>query len=221
VEYQQTVAFIGSNPMTLPVVRELDPKLYATQLYHTKVDKIDDKISRSCFEINEVESYDTEQLAIYGVFDVDLLVASTGDEKLNADIAIFAKELGVNRVISRSESSELDQQLKAYGIEVFSVFLSSKTLLKALIVAPSVVNILTNQDSQLYQINMNNSEYDGIYLRNFPFTGDVIMVRIFRGKDSIVPHGDTELLLGDCLVVTGSTEYVDELRMDLEFCDWC
>ncbi|KGX85435.1 monovalent cation:proton antiporter family protein [Pontibacillus marinus] len=221
VEYQQTVAFIGSNRMTLPVVRELDPKLYETHLYHTKVDKIDDKISSSCFEINEVESYDTQQLAEYGVFDVDLLVASTGDEKLNADIAMYAKEHGVSRVISRSESPELDQQLKAHGIEVFSVFLSSKALLKALIVAPSVVNILTNQESQLYQINMNNSEYDGMYLRNFPFTGDVIMVRIFRGKDSIVPHGDTELLLGDRLVVTGSTEYVDELRMDLEFCDWC
>jgi len=220
-EYQQKVSFIGSNRMTLPVVRELDPKLYETHLYHTKVDKIDDKISSSCFEINEVESYDTEQLAEYGVFEVDLLVASTGDEKLNADIAMYAKEHGVSRVISRCESPELDQQLKAHGIEVFSVFLSSKALLKALIVAPSVVNILTNQDSQLYQINMNNSEYDGMYLRNFPFTGDVIIVRIFRGKDSIVPHGDTELLLGDRLVVTGSTEYVDELRMDLEFCDWC
>ncbi len=221
LEYQQTVSFIGSNRMTLPVVRELDPKLYETHLYHTKVDKIDDKISSSCFEINEVESYDTQQLAEYGVFNVDLLVASTGDEKLNADIAMYAKEHGVARVISRSESPELDQQLKAHGIEVFSVFLSSKALLKALIVAPSVVNILTNQESQLYQINMNNSEYDGMYLRNFPFTGDVIMVRIFRGKDSIVPHGDTELILGDRLVVTGSAEYVDELRMDLEFCDWC
>ncbi|MGP4076941.1 TrkA C-terminal domain-containing protein, partial [Halobacillus sp. K22] len=41
--------------------------------------------------------------------------------------------------------------------------------------------------------------------------------RIFRGKDSIVPHGDTELKLGDRLIVTGSSEYVDELKMDLEY----
>lgn len=54
-------------------------------------------------------------------------------------------------------------------------------------------------------------------LRKFPFTGDVIFVRIFRGKDSIVPHGDTELEFDDRLIVTGSRSYVNELRMLLEY----
>ncbi|KGP90702.1 sodium:proton antiporter [Pontibacillus chungwhensis BH030062] len=216
-EHVQQVAFIGSNRMTLPVVRELDPKLYKTHLYHTKVDKIDEKVSRSCFDINEVEDYDSELLAKQGVFNVDLLVASIGDEQLNTEIALYAKEQGVERVIARAESPELDQKLRENGVEVFSVFLSSKALLKALITAPNVVDILTNQESYLYQIEMNNEEYDGMYIRNFPFTGDVIMVRIFRNNESIIPHGDTELKTGDQLVVTGSSEYVEELRFDLEF----
>lgn len=216
-EHVQQVAFIGSNRMTLPVVRELDPKLYKTHLYHTKVDKIDEKVSRSCFDINEVEAYDSALLAKQGVFNVDLLVASIGDEQLNTDIALYAKEQGVERVIARAESPELDQKLRENGVEVFSVFLSSKALLKALITAPNVVDILTNQESYLYQIEMNNEDYDGMYIRNFPFTGDVIMVRIFRDNESIIPHGDTELKTGDQLVVTGSSEYVEELRFDLEF----
>jgi len=58
-------------------------------------------------------------------------------------------------------------------------------------------------------------------LRRFPFTGDIIFVRIFRGKDSIVPHGDTELQLNDRLIVTGTREYVDELKRELEFCENC
>jgi CPA2 family monovalent cation:H+ antiporter-2 len=66
---------------------------------------------------------------------------------------------------------------------------------------------------------MNNPKYNGILLRNFPFMGDVIFVRIFRGKDSIVPHGDTELKIGDRLIATGSKEYVDELKKELEYCD--
>ncbi|QST00838.1 monovalent cation:proton antiporter family protein [Pontibacillus sp. ALD_SL1] len=220
-EHVQQVAFIGSNRMTLPVVRELDPKLYKTHLYHTKVDKIDEKVSRSCFDINEVEEYDAALLEGQGVFNVDLLVASIGDEQLNTEIALYAKEQGVERVIARAESPELDQKLRENGVEVFSVFLSSKALLKALITAPNVVDILTNQESYLYQIEMNNNEYDGMYIRNFPFTGDVIMVRIFRNNESIIPHGDTELKTGDQLVVTGSSEYVEELRFDLEFCELC
>ena len=99
--------------------------------------------------------------------------------------------------------------------------MSTKTLLKALIVSPNVMDILTTRENSLYQINMNNPAYHGMLLRNFPFTGDVIMVRIFRDNESIVPHGDTELKINDHLIVTGSKEYVDDLRLLLEFCDYC
>lgn len=216
------VAFIGANRFTLPVTRELDSSLYETTIYHTRQEKVDkSQLTNSVFNIVEVEDYSVERLKSDNIFDVDILVVSTGDEQVNANIAIFGKEYGVERVIARLETPELDKAMKDRGIDVFSVFLSTKTLLKALIDSPSVMNILTKQESALYQVNMNNPEYDGIMLRSFPFTGDVIMVRIFRGKDSIVPHGDTELKLNDRLIVTGSKEYVDELRDTFEHCEWC
>ncbi|MRH43403.1 sodium:proton antiporter [Aquibacillus halophilus] len=215
--HKQIVSFVGSNQATLPVVRELDSSSFESHLYHTKLDKIDEKITRSVFDITQLNDYNLEKMVEIGVFDVDLIVVSTGDESQNAEIATYAKQIGVERVIARIESPKLDLELKEKGIEVFSVLLSTKTLLKALIEAPSVVDILTKQESALYEINMNNASYDGIMLREFPFTGDVIMVRIFRGKDSIVPHGDTELKLDDRLIVTGSHEYVEELQIILEY----
>ena len=42
-------------------------------------------------------------------------------------------------------------------------------------------------------------------------------VRIIRDNDSIVPHGDTQLRYKDRLIVTGTKEYVDELKQELEF----
>ncbi|SDJ86674.1 monovalent cation:proton antiporter family protein [Sediminibacillus albus] len=216
-DHKQIVAFIGTNQATLPVVRELDNNIFEIYMYHTKLEKIDEKISRSIFDINQLESYDIPLMEEKNVFDVDMLVVSTGEEDKNAEIASYAKEKGVDRVIARVEKPGLDKELKEKGIDVFSVLLSTKTLLKALIVAPSVVDILTNQESALYEITMSNPEYNETLIREFPFTGDVIMVRIFRGKDSIVPHGDTELRLGDRLIVTGSSEYVEELQSILEY----
>jgi monovalent cation:H+ antiporter-2, CPA2 family len=104
---------------------------------------------------------------------------------------------------------------------MFSAFMSTKVLLRALIESPTVINILTNQETGLYEIRMLNNQFDGMSLRKFPFTGDIIFVRIFRSKDSIVPHGDTELKMNDRLIVTGSKEYVDELKRELEFCETC
>ncbi|KKI93640.1 sodium:proton antiporter [Bacillus sp. SA1-12] len=210
------VAFIGANQMTLPVTRELNSDLYDTTIYHIQQDKLDQQISESLFEIVEIKDFLVETLKEHDAFDVDLIVVATGDEQRNADIALFAKQEEVDRIIASVESPNLDAKMKEHGIDVFSTLLSTKTMLRALIEAPSVMRIITNQETMLYQINLNNAKYDHLLLRNFPFTGDIIFVRIFRGKDSIVPHGDTDLKLGDRLIVTGSREYVNELKRELE-----
>lgn len=220
-EKRVKVSFIGANQMTLPVSRELESSLYEPVLYHTKQAKVEKQIANSVFDITEIEDYSVATLQSKGIFDTDIVVISTGDAEVNARIAECAREAGVNRVIARIESPELAEELTTKGIEVFSVLRSTESLLRAMIESPGVMSILTNQENSLYEIRMLNDQFDGMSLRLFPFTGDVIFVRILRQNDSIVPHGDTELRLNDRLIVTGSKEYVDELKRELEFCFWC
>ncbi|GAA0325390.1 monovalent cation:proton antiporter family protein [Bacillus carboniphilus] len=211
------VAIIGANQLTLPVSRELKSSLYEPVLYHTKQDKSEKRTSDSLFDIKEIENFEPETLKQEGIFESDIVIFSTGDENQNEILSISAKDHGVGRVIARAESPERDNRLKEQGIEVFSTLTSQKVLLRALIESPSVLSILSNVETSLYEIRMRNDQYDGMSIRRFPFTGDVIFVRIFRKNESIVPHGDTELKLGDRLIVTGSKEYVDELKQELEF----
>jgi monovalent cation:H+ antiporter-2, CPA2 family len=213
------VALIGANQMTLSVTRGLS-SLYEPVLYHTKQDKAENKVSSSLFDIIEVEDYSPGTLEQQDIYNADIIVISTGNENTNALIARAAREQGSGRVIARIENPELESSLKQQDIEVFSVLMSTTTLLRALIESPGILNILTNQESSLHEIKMLNDQFDGMTLRRFPFTGDVIFVRILRGNDSIVPHGDTELRLNDRLIVTGSNEYVEELKMELELGMW-
>jgi monovalent cation:H+ antiporter-2, CPA2 family len=214
------VAFVGANQMTLPVSLELKSSLYETVMYHMKQEKADIQIASSVFEINEIEDYRIETLEKNEIVSTDIVVVSTGNDELNAQLALALKDKGVNRVIVRIESAELEEGLREKGIEVFSVIMSTKTLMRALIESPSLLSILTNKETSLYEIRMMNEQFAGLSLRRFPFTGDIIFVRIIRGNESIVPHGDTELQMRDRLIVTGSKEYVDELKRELEFCEW-
>ena len=216
-----SVAFLGANQTTLPVSRELKSGLYDPILYHTQMEKSDKQIANSLFDIVEIPNYSLETLENTKVFQSEVVVISTGDEKQNAALSIAAKERGVSRVIARIESPDIEENLREHNIEMFSTFMSTKVLLRALIESPTLINILTNQETGLYEIVLMNSQFDGMSLRKFPFTGDIIFVRIFRGKDSIVPHGDTELEMNDRLIVTGSKEYVDELKRELELCESC
>lgn len=217
-EKKLKIAFVGANQLTLPISRELKSSLYETVIYHTKQEKSDAQIANSLFEVKGITDFSISALESTEVFSADIVVVSTGSDEINATLAIAVKEKGIERVIVRIESPDLEEGLREKGVEVYSVFNSSKALLRALIESPRVMNILTNQETSLYEIRLLNDQFDGMTVRRFPFTGDIIFVRIFRGKDSLVPHGDTELQVNDRLIVTGTKEYVDELKRELEFC---
>ncbi|MBU5211751.1 monovalent cation:proton antiporter family protein [Bacillus oleronius] len=220
-ERKLKVSLVGANQLTLSVTRELSSKLYEVTLYHTILDKEEKQIASSLFNVKEIHDYEVATLEAEGIFLSDIIVIMSGDEEVNAPLAIEAKHRKVERVIARIETPDLQEMLRNQEVEVFSTLLSTQALLRSLIESPSVMKILTNQDTSLHEIHMLNHEFEGMTLRKFPFTGDVIFVRIFRGKDSIVPHGDTELHMNDRLIVTGSNEYVDDLKRELEFCEWC
>ncbi len=215
------VVFIGATRLSLQITRELESSLYETVLYHTKQEKADKQIADSLFGIIEIADYSIETLETTDILLADMVVILTGDQETNVTLAKAIKEKGNRRVIARVESQGLQEELRNLDIEVFSMFLAQQTLLRATIESPSLMKILTNGETSLYEIKMLNEEFAGMELRVFPFTGDVIFVRIFRGKDSLVPHGDTELRINDRLIVTGSRQYVDQLKRELEFCIKC
>ena len=210
------VSMIGKNQLTIPIAQNLTSQLYDISLYYRK-DLSDSRKLSDDITMIEIADYEEDLLERLGLFERDIVVCSTNDDHINKSVALMAKKHGVKRVICRLESTNEDPTLKHQGIEVFSNYLSNKILLKSLIETPNMLNLLSNVETSLYEIQMLNYQYENIQLRNFPFGGDIIFVRIIRDNDSIVPHGDTQLRYKDRLIVTGTKEYVDELKQELEF----
>ncbi|PKE49607.1 monovalent cation:proton antiporter family protein [Macrococcoides caseolyticum] len=207
------IAFIGNNQLSIPVAQSFKSALYIPTIIYRKNN---DARQISDIDVIEVDEYTYDELNSIGLFDFDIVVCSANDESINRSVALMAKEEGVERVICRVESKKEDDELLDADIEIFSEFQSTKTLLKGLIESPNMLNLLSNVETSLYEIEMLNTRYHEMRLREFPFSGDIIFVRILRGKDSIVPHGETELHFKDRLIVTGSREYVDEIKRELE-----
>ncbi len=208
------VAFIGKNQLSIPVAQSFKSDLYLPTLFYLKNNV--DKRTIQDLETIELDAYSYEELSASGLFDFDIVVCSANDESINRSVAVMAKQEGVPRVICRLETLQEDDALTEAGIEVFSEFQSTKTLLKGLIESPNMLNLLSNVETSLYEIEMLNTKYHEMQLREFPFSGDIIFVRILRGNDSIVPHGETELHFKDRLIVTGERNYVDEIKRELE-----
>ncbi|EGQ3922304.1 sodium:proton antiporter [Staphylococcus pseudintermedius] len=209
------VAMIGKNQLSIPIAQGLRSQLYEISLYYRK-DLSDHRVLSDDITMIEITDYHSDILKRLGLYDSDIVVCSTNDDEINRRVALMAKAHGVERVICRLETNDESQELSSQGIELFSNFQSNQILLKGMIETPNMLNLLSNVETSLYEIGMYNYAFDHMQLRHFPFGGDIIFVRIIRNNESIVPHGDTQLQYGDRLIVTGTKEYVDQLKIELE-----
>ncbi|HDC2852368.1 TPA: monovalent cation:proton antiporter family protein, partial [Staphylococcus aureus] len=176
------VSLIGKNQLTIPIAQNLTSQLYDVTLYYRK-DLSDRRQLSDDITMIEIADYEQDVLERLGLFDRDIVVCATNDDDINRKVAKLAKAHQVERVICRLESTTDDTELVDSGIEIFSSYLSNKILLKGLIETPNMLNLLSNVETSLYEIQMLNYKYENIQLRNFPFGGDIIFVRIIRNNE--------------------------------------
>ena len=96
-----------------------------------------------------------------------MVVLATGDEKLNASLAELMKENGVERVLARVENPTLAKELKQQNIEIFSTIHAQHVLLRAAIESPSMMQLLMDRDTSLYEIKILNAKYHGVLFGSF------------------------------------------------------
>ncbi len=209
------IGIVGANHMTLPVSLDLAREQYDVMLYSAGSPE-DAKSSR--YPLREVDKLAPETLASAGLFEKDVVVLATADDEVNLALAREARERGAPRVIARVEDPD---RLEAAGnaappdVQLLSSLYAARTLLKAVIEHPSAVKLITQHDDSIQETELRNPAYDGVPLRSLPFLGGVLVMRIFRGDSFVVPNGNTELRLGDRLLVSGDAEELAAVQREL------
>lgn len=215
-EDAQKVMFVGANQLTMPLTLGLDISRFQTFVFHRKQDKLENIRGNTEFQIEEMKDFSLETLEHHGIFNGDIVVVATGNEEQNYRIAKYAKERNVEKVIARVEIPKFKEELTELDIEVFSMFFSSQLMLKMMIETPHVIDLFEKPDNGLHEVDLQNQNIVGMRLREIPFLGDTVFIRIFREDESIIPHGDTLLKRGDRIVVSGSEKHVAQLRSEFE-----
>lgn len=214
---RKRVSLIGANHITLPVSRDLLQDGYEIAVYSADA-STGDVTSRQDygrFPLISVANLKVDTLLKAGAFNTDVIVFGSMDEQHNAVLARQAKSFGLENIIVRAESPDLIQSLQEEAFNVFSTLYASRMLLRGLIQYPSAVMLLT-QDDSLQEVRVDNPHYANAQLKELPFLGDALILRIYRGDSIIIPHGATQLLTNDRLLVSGSSESIRALQAELE-----
>jgi trk system potassium uptake protein len=148
----------------------------------------------------------------------DVVVAATGDDKVNLVVSLLAKtEFAVPRVVARVNRAE-DEWLftEQWGVDVA---VSKPRLMAALVEEAVTVGDLVRLmsfrqgEANLVEITLPPAApYVGHAVRDVPLPRDSALVAIVRGKRVLVPGPDDPLEAGDELVFVCTVEVEDAVR---------
>ena len=148
----------------------------------------------------------------------DVVVAATGDDKVNLVVSLLAKtEFAVPRVVARVNRAENEWLFtEQWGVDVAV----SKPRLMAALVEEAVtvgdlVRLMTFRqgEANLVEITLPvDAPYVGEPVRSVPLPRDSALVTILRGKRVLVPTPDDPLEAGDELIFVCTSEVEDQVR---------
>ncbi len=215
---RKRVNFIGANIMTIPIAQQLSKGLYTSELFTNNEQNY--QIYHSQANLELLPDLAPATLTDAAVFDTDILVLGYLNNEQNYQLAQQAIQAKVPRIIARFEfkniSDDQYDELKEHGVEIFNTYEANISLLRSLIETPSTLQIIDNTDAGLFEVTVKNRRFTGIQLSNLPFVDQVTISRIYRDKQLIMPHGDTQIHLNDHLILTGNKQAVPAIRRQLE-----
>jgi len=153
-----------------------------------------------------------------GLADCDVVVAATGDDKVNLVLSLLAKtEFGVPRTVARVNNPKNEWMFdEAWGVDVA---VSTPRLMTALVEeAVSVgdlVRIFTFGQGQSTMVEITlpeNSPYAGKRVGDVPWPDDGVLVGIIREDHPIAPSRDDSLEAHDELLFLATPGIEDALE---------
>jgi monovalent cation:H+ antiporter-2, CPA2 family len=157
-------------------------------------------------------------VAALGEDGADGLVALTGSDEVNVGAARLGREvLGLERSFALVREASRWEAARAEGVEAINPELASITLIENLLANPGSAGLLQGDpdDIGLFDVALGNPAFTGHRLREVRLPDGALVAAIGRGREKLIPHGDTRLEPGDVLTLVGPRASQEELRRQL------
>ncbi len=211
------VAVAGAGAVGRSIARELLESEHQVTLIERNPEHIDvDEIAEAQWHLGD--ACELSLLESVHLEDFDVVIAATGDDKVNVVLSLLAKtEFAVPRVVARVNDPRNEWlYTDAWGVDVA---VSTPRMLASLVEEAVAVGDLVRlmefrkSDSNLLEITLpDDTPWGGKPVRKLTLPRDAALVTILRGTRVIVPQDDEPLEGGDELLFVASTGVEDALR---------
>lgn len=154
---------------------------------------------------------DIDLLIEEGVSEADVVICLTEDDKLNLLLAQLAKHLGARKTIVRVARNEYIELMEKVGVDIVlsSRLLSAGEVLRFVRKGGIVsVSLLEGAQAEALEIIVGeNSDVDGVAVRDMNLPPECLLCAIVRGNEAYIPNGNTVLHANDRVILFIKSEF--------------
>ncbi|MCX4094808.1 potassium channel family protein [Nocardia sp. alder85J] len=214
------VAIAGAGAVGRSIAQELLRSGHQVTLLERRLDHIDTAAAPTATWLHG-DACELELLEETGLQDYEVVIAATGDDKVNLVFSLLAKtEFGIRRVVARVNDPRNEWLFdEGWGVDVA---VSTPRLLASLaeeaVQIGDLVRLMTLRQGQanLVEITLpSDTPLAGRSVRSLTLPRDAALVTILRGGRVIVPQSDDPIEGEDELLFVTTVEAEDELRKAL------
>ena len=162
-----------------------------------------------------------ELLMEEGIENIDAFVALTGTDEENILTSLFASSKNVSKVIAKVNRNEHAQMAENLGLDC--VISPKETTSNVMIrYARALKNSLGSNVETLYKLAdgkaealefnvVKESDITDVQIKDLSLKPNIFIAGIIRGKKTIIPSGDDVIKVGDRVIVTSSSQKLEDL----------
>ena len=170
------------------------------------------------FVVHDFQGADHLSLRQFNAETADTMVCLLSDQENYTICETAYEHFGTKHLIVRLHERDFYRRFHKIGVMVMDPTTAIVSLLEHFVRAPIATSLLLgmeeSQDS--IDIELRNSNYHGMTLRDLKLPSDVIILSVTRGDHPIISHGYTRLRLGDVVTMVGSNKSLDKVRLNLQ-----
>lgn len=177
--------------------------------------------------VSEEVAENTEAMVIHGdatsvqiledadIYDADVFVAATGDDKVNLLSAVLSQNYdNIKKTIVRVNDLEHESAFKNVGIDVtVSPEAAVATYLERIITRPKIADliVLGRGSTELLDLKLDNKKLFGKRVSDYSPTENYIVCAVYDGEELIIPQKDTIFKENQKISVITKSDYVQEV----------
>ena len=214
------VAIAGAGAVGRSIAAELLESEHQVMLIERELSHIEPEAVEAA-EWVHADACELASLEEAGLEDCDVVIAATGDDKVNLVVSLLAKtEFAVRRVVARVNDPRNEWLFDDnWGVDVA---VSTPRLLAALVeeavAVGDLVRLMTLRQGQANLVEVTlpaHTPLAGAPVRSIKMPVDSALVTILRGGRVIVPQADDSLEAGDELLFVATAAVEEEIRAAL------